>query len=155
MKSTIHRTTRPLLFGAALLLALGGCAQEGFESSDLQQTRHSLQTTLERDVRPAVTRTHPEPLEVREATRRFYRGRGYAPAWADENGLVAGVEELMTALEEARGRGLAAHSTTELSAMIEDGTIPERSINDPAAHRAILQELDDVAAGNGKAVATR
>ena len=119
MKSTIHRTTRPLLFGAALLLALGGCAQEGFESSDLQQTRHSLQTTLERDVRPAVTRTHPEPLEVREATRRFYRGRGYAPAWADENGLVAGVGELMTALEEARGRGLAAHSTAELSAMIE------------------------------------
>jgi RNA polymerase sigma-70 factor (ECF subfamily) len=39
--------------------------------------------------------------------------------------------------------------------MIEDGAIPDRSINDPAAHRAILEELDEVAAGNGQTVATR
>jgi RNA polymerase sigma-70 factor (ECF subfamily) len=48
------------------------------------------------------------------------------------------------------GRARAA-----LTAMIEDGSIPERSIGDPQAHRAILEELDDVAAGNGRAVATR
>jgi RNA polymerase sigma-70 factor (ECF subfamily) len=44
------------------------------------------------------------------------------------------------------GRARAA-----LAAMIEDGSIPERSIDDPAAHRAILEELDEVAAGRGQA----
>ena len=48
------------------------------------------------------------------------------------------------------GRARAA-----LSSMIEDGDIPDRSINDPSAHRAILEELDEVAAGRGKAEATR
>jgi RNA polymerase sigma-70 factor (ECF subfamily) len=48
------------------------------------------------------------------------------------------------------GRARAA-----LTTMIEEGTIPERSLDDPAAHRAILEELDEVAAGNGRAVATR
>jgi len=48
------------------------------------------------------------------------------------------------------GRARAA-----LTTMIEEGTIPERSLRDPAAHRAILEELDEVAAGNGRAVATR
>ena len=48
------------------------------------------------------------------------------------------------------GRARAA-----LTTMIEEGTIPERSLDDPAAHRAILEELDEVAAGNGHAVATR
>ncbi len=40
-----------------------------------------------------------------------------------------------------------------LSSMLEDGDIPDRSLEDPAAHRAILEELDEVAAGNGKAAA--
>ena len=48
------------------------------------------------------------------------------------------------------GRARAA-----LTSMIEDGDIPDRSIQDPAAHRAILQELDDVAAGRGEAAATK
>ncbi len=48
------------------------------------------------------------------------------------------------------GRARAA-----LSSMIEDGDIPDRAIGDPSAHRAILQELDEVAAGRGKAEATR
>ncbi|WP_238474135.1 sigma-70 family RNA polymerase sigma factor [Altericroceibacterium spongiae] len=43
------------------------------------------------------------------------------------------------------GRARAA-----LTSMIEDGDIPDRSIDDPSAHRAILEELDNVAA-NGKA----
>lgn len=38
-----------------------------------------------------------------------------------------------------------------LNAMMEDGSIPQRSTNDKSAHRAILQELDMVAAGNGVA----
>jgi len=38
-----------------------------------------------------------------------------------------------------------------LSAMIEDGTVPQRSSGDKAAHRAILQELDQVSTGNRKA----
>ena len=48
------------------------------------------------------------------------------------------------------GRARAA-----LATMIEDGSIPERSISDPSAHRAILEELDDVAAGNGEGLRTR
>ena len=48
------------------------------------------------------------------------------------------------------GRARAA-----LTTMIEDGTIPERSIGDPAAHRAILEELDEVAAGRGHAIPTK
>jgi RNA polymerase sigma-70 factor (ECF subfamily) len=48
------------------------------------------------------------------------------------------------------GRARAA-----LTTMIEEGNIPDRSLSDPAAHRAILEELDEVAAGNGRAVATR
>ncbi len=36
-----------------------------------------------------------------------------------------------------------------LTAMIEEGTVPDRSTGDPSAHRAILEELDMVAAGNG------
>lgn len=36
-----------------------------------------------------------------------------------------------------------------LAGMIEDGTVPDRSLSDPSAHRAILEELDMVAAGNG------
>jgi RNA polymerase sigma-70 factor (ECF subfamily) len=35
--------------------------------------------------------------------------------------------------------------------MLADGAIPRRSTSDDAAHRAILEELDDVAAGNGVA----
>lgn len=38
-----------------------------------------------------------------------------------------------------------------LSAMIEDGTVPQRSSGDKAAHRAILQELDEVSNGTRKA----
>ena len=48
------------------------------------------------------------------------------------------------------GRARAA-----LTTMIEEGKIPDRSLDDPAAHRAILEELDQVAAGHGRAVATR
>ena len=43
------------------------------------------------------------------------------------------------------GRARAA-----LSSMLEDGDIPQRSSDDERAHRAILEELDDVAAGNGE-----
>lgn len=38
-----------------------------------------------------------------------------------------------------------------LNSMMEDGSIPQRSTDDKSAHRAILQELDVVAAGNGVA----
>lgn len=44
------------------------------------------------------------------------------------------------------GRARAA-----LNSMLADGDIPQRSIDDDRAHRAILEELDDVAAGNGVA----
>ncbi|MEQ8410090.1 MAG: sigma-70 family RNA polymerase sigma factor [Erythrobacter sp.] len=46
------------------------------------------------------------------------------------------------------GRARAA-----LNSMLADGDIPQRSIDDDTAHRAILEELDDVAAGNGIAAA--
>jgi RNA polymerase sigma-70 factor (ECF subfamily) len=42
------------------------------------------------------------------------------------------------------GRARAA-----LTTMIEEGNIPDRSLSDPVAHRAILQELEDVSAGRG------
>lgn len=48
------------------------------------------------------------------------------------------------------GRARAA-----LNSMMEDGDIPRRSTDDASAHRAILQELDMVAAGNGLASKTR
>ncbi|MBX7527774.1 sigma-70 family RNA polymerase sigma factor [Qipengyuania vesicularis] len=44
------------------------------------------------------------------------------------------------------GRARAA-----LNTMLSDGSIPKRSIDDETAHRAILEELDDVAAGQGVA----
>ncbi len=40
-----------------------------------------------------------------------------------------------------------------LTSMLEDGDIPQRSTKDAVAHRAILTELDQVAAGNGIAAA--
>ena len=40
------------------------------------------------------------------------------------------------------GRARAA-----LSSMIEDGTMPSRKIGDPVAHKAIMTELEDTAAG--------
>ena len=48
------------------------------------------------------------------------------------------------------GRARAA-----LTTMIEDGTMPKRAIGDEGAHRAILEELDQVAAGNGVSEPTR
>lgn len=48
------------------------------------------------------------------------------------------------------GRARAA-----LASMIEEGAIPDRSVDDPAAHRAILQELDEVAAGRGVSGASK
>ena len=48
------------------------------------------------------------------------------------------------------GRARAA-----LTAMLEDGEIPDRATDDPTAHRAILEELDMVAAGDGLSTATR
>ena len=36
-----------------------------------------------------------------------------------------------------------------LNAMLMDGTVPKRSIDDETAHRAIMDELEEVAAGNG------
>jgi len=45
------------------------------------------------------------------------------------------------------GRARAA-----LSAMIEDGSIPQRSSNDDPAHHAILNELDEVSAAGRKTV---
>jgi len=48
------------------------------------------------------------------------------------------------------GRARAA-----LTTMIEEGTIPDRSIGDPTAHGAILEELDEVAAGRGQAIPTK
>lgn len=38
-----------------------------------------------------------------------------------------------------------------LNQMLSEGSVPQRSIDDSAAHRAILEELDEVAAGNGVA----
>ncbi|MCB2067081.1 MAG: sigma-70 family RNA polymerase sigma factor [Erythrobacter sp.] len=46
------------------------------------------------------------------------------------------------------GRARAA-----LAEMLESGDIPDRSSEDPAAHRAILEELDQVAAGQGETAA--
>lgn len=48
------------------------------------------------------------------------------------------------------GRARAA-----LTSMIEEGDIPDRSQDDPAAHRAILEELEEVAAGRGETASTR
>ncbi len=48
------------------------------------------------------------------------------------------------------GRARAA-----LTSMIEEGAIPDRSVDDPAAHRAILQELDEVSAGRGVSGASK
>lgn len=42
------------------------------------------------------------------------------------------------------GRARAA-----LNTMLADGSVPRRSIDDETAHRAILEELEEVAAGNG------
>jgi RNA polymerase sigma-70 factor (ECF subfamily) len=42
------------------------------------------------------------------------------------------------------GRARAA-----LNTMLAEGAIPRRSLDDDTAHRAILEELDDVAAGQG------
>lgn len=42
------------------------------------------------------------------------------------------------------GRARAA-----LNAMLSEGAIPQRSIGDNAAHRAILEELDELSAGHG------
>lgn len=44
------------------------------------------------------------------------------------------------------GRARAA-----LNSMLAEGAIPQRSIDDDTAHRAILEELDEVAAGRGEA----
>jgi RNA polymerase sigma factor (sigma-70 family) len=57
---------------------------------------------------------------------------------------------LVGTIKSRVGRARAA-----LTTMIEEGTIPERSIADPAAHGAILGELDDVAAGRGQTVPTK
>jgi len=48
------------------------------------------------------------------------------------------------------GRARAA-----LSKMLEEGDIPARSLEDERAHRAILEELDEVASGGGKSVPTQ
>ena len=48
------------------------------------------------------------------------------------------------------GRARAA-----LSEMLEEGQVPRRSAEDATAHRAILEELDQVAAGNGESEPTR
>ncbi|WP_252258787.1 sigma-70 family RNA polymerase sigma factor [Erythrobacter aurantius] len=40
-----------------------------------------------------------------------------------------------------------------LNTMLAEGTIPQRSVDDDIAHSAILEELDDVAAGRGVATA--
>lgn len=48
------------------------------------------------------------------------------------------------------GRARAA-----ISGMLAEGDIPKRSIDDATAHRAILEELDEVAAGNGLSEPTR
>ena len=42
-----------------------------------------------------------------------------------------------------------------ISGMLAVGDIPQRSIEDDTAHRAILEELDEVAAGNGLSEPTR
>ncbi|HZH07151.1 MAG TPA: sigma factor-like helix-turn-helix DNA-binding protein, partial [Lautropia sp.] len=42
------------------------------------------------------------------------------------------------------GRARAA-----LNVMLSEGSIPQRAIGDDAAHRAILEELDELASGNG------
>ncbi len=42
-----------------------------------------------------------------------------------------------------------------LAGMLQDGDIPDRKLGDPTAHRAILEELDEVAAGRGVAEPTR
>lgn len=42
-----------------------------------------------------------------------------------------------------------------IASMVDEGKVPERALDDPSAHRAILEELDEVAAGNGVTEPTR
>ena len=62
---------------------------------------------------------------------------------------------LLTLPPERREALLLVGAGAALTTMIEDGNIPDRSIDDPAAHRAILEELDEVAAGRGQAIPTK
>ena len=65
-------------------------------------------------------------------------------------------EEAATICDCAVGtiKSRVGRARATLNAMLADGDIPQRSIDDETAHRAILEELDDVAAGNGLAEPT-
>ncbi|WP_336987271.1 sigma-70 family RNA polymerase sigma factor [Altererythrobacter aquiaggeris] len=78
------------------------------------------------------------PPERREALLLVGAGGFSYEEAADICGCAVGT------IKSRVGRARAA-----LSGMLEDGDIPRRSMNDATAHRAILEELDTVAEGNG------
>ena len=80
---------------------------------------------------------------------------------ARKNGLLVGAggfsyEEAATICGCAVGtiKSRVGRARATLNSMLADGDIPQRSIKDATAHRAILEELDEVAAGNGIAAKT-
>ena len=84
------------------------------------------------------------PAERREALLLVGAGGFSYEEAADICGCVVGT------IKSRVGRARAT-----IASMIEEGKVPERALEDPSAHRAILEELDEVAAGNGVTEPTR
>ena len=84
------------------------------------------------------------PAERREALLLVGAGGFSCEEAADICGCAVGT------IKSRVGRARAT-----IASMIEEGKVPERALEDPSAHRAILEELDEVAAGNGVTEPTR
>ena len=84
------------------------------------------------------------PPERREALLLVGAGGFSSEEAAERCGCAVGT------IKSRVGRARSA-----LTGMLQDGDIPDRKLDDPTAHRAILEELDEVAAGRGVAEPTR
>ena len=92
--------------------------------------------------------TYQVPVEVRPERREALLLVGAGGFSYEEAAEICGCA--VGTIKSRVGRARAA-----LTTMLDEGSMPKRSIDDAGAHRAILEELDKVAAGDGVSEPTR
>lgn len=129
----------PLSLILAAVFLLTGCRDEPMPP----QVAGLIRSTTEAKTLPASIRDRKENARAWEALRRFYRQRGYQPAWSTVKGPLPQTEQFLQAAGQvAAAEGLDPHryQSARLAGLISQAA-EQKSLESPEAQRQ-LADLD-------------